>query len=114
MTSKACEGTPNEVTHLEHIQARIYLMYKPRGALKISLISPMGTVSHLLFSRPRDVNGTTFYNWPFTSVHYWGERAAGTWRLIIYNDSPKSVREPGILKEWSLVFYGTYGIGIEK
>jgi len=33
----------------------------------------MGTTSTLLFERPRDVLNSNFDDWPFLSVHFWGE-----------------------------------------
>ena len=108
LTTDACRDTTNEIVYLEHVQCKITLKYKPRGSLKISLISPSGTITHLLFSRPRDLDDSTFTNWPFLSVHFWGEPAVGNWRLIIQNDSRSPARSAGKLISWSLTFYGTY------
>jgi proprotein convertase subtilisin/kexin type 5 len=108
MTTDACQGTPNEINYLEHVQAKITLKYRPRGSLKISLVSPSGTLSHLLFPRPRDTEDTAFNNWPFLSVHFWGESAVGNWRLIVQNDGSRTARSPGKLISWSLTFHGTY------
>lgn len=95
------------------------------------LTSPSGTQSVLLFERPRDVLDSSFDDWPFMSVHFWGERAAGRWKLEVLNAGAKRVNKPGtcsrresvllitvfqmqifcnstgILKKWQLVFYGT-------
>lgn len=100
-----CEGSISEVKYLEHVQARIYLEYKPRGALKISLISPSGTVSDLLKPRIKDINQGRFFQWPFLSVHFWGESPRGTWKLIIKNDL-SDVDSPGSLLSWGMTFYG--------
>ncbi|CAG2112325.1 unnamed protein product, partial [Medioppia subpectinata] len=108
LTTEACRDSSNEVNYLEHIQAKITLKYKPRGSLKISLISPSGTITHLLFARPRDTDESSFTNWPFLSVHFWGESAVGKWKLIIQNDSRSPARSAGKLISWSLTFYGTY------
>ena len=35
--------------------------------------------------RPRDTFATTFEEWPFLSVHFWGENPAGTWKLEVMN-----------------------------
>lgn len=85
----------------------------------------------LLFERPRDVLDSSFDDWPFMSVHFWGERASGRWKLEILNAGVKRVNKAGknrslpllaerrkifnfilifisgILKKWQLVFYGT-------
>lgn len=108
LLTNGCRGLANEIRYLEHVQAKITLKYQPRGNLKISLISPSGTISHLLFPRPRDVEENSFSSWPFLSVHFWGERPAGTWRLVIQNDGSKPAILPGRLFSWSLIFYGTY------
>ena len=77
------------------------------NCLFFRLTSPSGTQSVLLFERPRDVLDSSFEDWPFMSVHFWGERAAGRWKLEIINAGNKRVNKPGILKKWQLVFYGT-------
>ena len=97
------------------------------------LTSPSGTPSVLLFERPRDMLESSFEDWPFMTVHFWGERAAGTWKLEVINAGNKRVNQPGkketdslsnniysyqrvyhhnylyagILKKFQLVFYGT-------
>ena len=108
LLTNGCRGTSSEIRYLEHVQAKITLKYQPRGNLKISLISPSGTISHLLFPRPRDVEENSFNAWPFLSVHFWGEKPHGTWRLVIQNDGSKSAITPGKLFSWSLIFYGTH------
>ena len=107
MVTDACLNTQSQINYLEHVQAKITLKFRPRGNLKITLISPSGTASNLLLPRPRDAEESTFNNWPFLSVHFWGERAEGTWTLIIQNDGSRQGRLPGKLLSWSLVFLGT-------
>lgn len=36
-----------------------------------------------------------FNDWPFLSVHFWGEKAAGTWKLIVTNAGTRQVHHPG-------------------
>ncbi|XP_041980704.1 furin-like protease 2 isoform X2 [Aricia agestis] len=107
MDVTGCSGTVNEVRYLEHVQCKITLRFYPRGNLRILLTSPMGTTSTLLFERPRDVISSNFDDWPFLSVHFWGERAEGRWTLQIVNAGNRNVNQPGILKKWQLIFYGT-------
>lgn len=107
MDVNGCAGTLNEVQYLEHVQCKITLRFFPRGNLRILLTSPMGTVSTLLFERPRDVVKSNFDDWPFLSVHFWGEKAEGRWRLQIINGGRRRVNQPGILSKWQLIFYGT-------
>lgn len=107
MDVNGCAGTLNEVQYLEHVQCKITLRFFPRGNLRILLTSPMGTVSTLLFERPRDIAKSNFDDWPFLSVHFWGEKAEGRWRLQIINGGRRRVNQAGILSKWQLIFYGT-------
>lgn len=107
MDVNGCAGTVNEVRFLEHVQCKITLRFFPRGNLRILLTSPMGTTSTLLFERPRDVTKSNFDDWPFLSVHFWGEKAEGRWTLQILNGGRRRVSQSGILTKWQLIFYGT-------
>lgn len=92
---------------MEHVQCKITLRFFPRGNLRILLTSPSGTTSTLLFERPRDVAKSNFDDWPFMSVHFWGERADGRWTLQIINGGRRRVNQAGVLSKWQLIFYGT-------
>ncbi|XP_055845205.1 furin-like protease 2 isoform X2 [Episyrphus balteatus] len=107
MDVNGCAGTINEVRYLEHVQCKITLRFFPRGNLRILLTSPMGTTSTLLFERPRDIVKSNFDDWPFLSVHFWGEKAEGRWNLQVINGGRRRVNQPGILSKWQLIFYGT-------
>ena len=75
----------------------------------LTLTSPSGTRSTLLFPRSRDNKDTTFDEWPFLSVHFWGESPVGTWTLEVTNmgtERPQR-RGQGLLRKWQLIFYGT-------
>jgi proprotein convertase subtilisin/kexin type 5 len=63
----------------------------------------MGTTSVLLFERPRDVVSSNFDDWPFLSVHYWGEKADGRWTLQVINAGNRHVNQPGVLSVGSLL-----------
>ncbi len=55
-----------------------------RGDTQLELISPSGTVSTILFYRDQDdTMGASYLNWPFMSVHYWGEDPTGQWTLVL-------------------------------
>ena len=50
-----------------------------RSDIKVELVSPSGTKSTLLPYRKYDfINTEGYYNWPFMSLHYWGETPIGT------------------------------------
>lgn len=107
MDVNGCANTVNEVQFLEHVQCKITLRFYPRGNLRILLTSPMGTTSTLLFERPRDVVKSNFDDWPFLSVHFWGEKAEGRWTLQVINGGRRRVNQAGSLSKWQLIFYGT-------
>ena len=107
MKTTGCKGTDHEIRYLEHVQAKISLTFKPRGNLRITLVSPAGTPTNLLLPRVRDMEESSFNNWPFLSVHFWGEHPSGTWKLYIQNEGSRATRWPGTLLNWNLVFYGT-------
>ncbi|RWS01236.1 neuroendocrine convertase 1-like protein, partial [Dinothrombium tinctorium] len=81
--SNGCRASSNEVNRLEHVQATLSISYPRRGFLEIFLKSPSGSSSMLLSERPLDTSPDGFDNWPFTTVHFWGEHPRGLWTLII-------------------------------
>jgi proprotein convertase subtilisin/kexin type 5 len=95
--ANGCDGTVNEVRYVEHVQCKISLRFFPRGNLKLILTSPQGTPSVLLMERPRDVVSSNFDDWPFLSVHYWGENPLGRWTLQVVNAGNRHVNQPGQL-----------------
>ncbi|XP_074605697.1 proprotein convertase subtilisin/kexin type 4-like [Brevipalpus obovatus] len=105
LDTKGCAGTDNAVRYVEHVQTRIYLQYNPLGALKITLTSPSGTVSELLKPRIKDATDGSFNQWPFLSVHFWGENPQGIWKLVIKNELSPAIK-PGTLISWGMTFYG--------
>ena len=59
-----------------------------RGDIKVELVSPSGTKSTLLPYRKYDfINAEGYDNWPFMSLHYWGENPIGTWTIHVYFQS---------------------------
>ena len=91
------------LNYLEHVVSVISFSMGVRGKVKIDLISPANTTSHLLEPRKLDLSEKGFSSWPFMSVHYWGEHVKGIWRLQITNIGLKSI----IFKEWYLELFGT-------
>ncbi|XP_033633747.1 proprotein convertase subtilisin/kexin type 5-like [Asterias rubens] len=104
LDTTACSG-PNHINYLEHVQSTINVTYGYRGALVLTLISPMGTHSTLLDRRPRDSHRGSFSSWPFMSTHFWGERASGVWTLEVRNGSPRV--SSGMFQNWILTLHGT-------
>ena len=92
-----------DVNYLEHVQAHVTVEAARRGDLTIYLTSPHGTKSQLLAKRPHDSSRAGFHDWPFLTVHCWGEHPAGTWELEIQNEG----RNDATLTAWSITFHGT-------
>ncbi|KAH8335407.1 hypothetical protein KR074_000811 [Drosophila pseudoananassae] len=93
------------VNYLEHVQAKITLTSQRRGDIQLYLRSPANTSVTLLTSRLHDNSRSGFNQWPFMSVHTWGESPRGRWQLEIHNEG--RYMGHALLREWSLIFYGT-------
>lgn len=91
------------VNYLEHVQAKITLTSQRRGDIQIFLTSPSGTRVTLLTPRSHDLSRSGFNQWPFMSVHTWGEAPHGIWLLEIHNEG----RLLAQITQWNLIFYGT-------
>nr|CAB3264713.1 CiPC2 Neuroendocrine convertase 2-like [Phallusia mammillata] len=102
----ACDGKPNHIRYLEHVQAFITLESSRRGDVTINLTSPMGTNSMLLNKRPNDDDSTRgFRRWPFMTTHTWGEDPRGEWKLSVSLNS--EYPQEGRITRWALLFHGT-------
>lgn len=95
------------VNFLEHVQAKVSLTADRRGDIEIYLSSPAGTKSTLLAQRPHDSSRSGFHNWPFMTVHMWGERPLGKWVLEVHNNGHFFTTGTTILEGWELIFHGT-------
>ncbi|XP_073835799.1 furin-like protease 1 isoform X2 [Musca autumnalis] len=91
------------INFLEHVQAKITLTSQRRGDIQLNLISPAGTKVTLLTPRVHDTSHSGFNQWPFMSVHTWGESPHGNWQLEIHNEG----RYMAQITQWDLIFYGT-------
>ncbi|CAL4163576.1 unnamed protein product, partial [Meganyctiphanes norvegica] len=97
-------GLPAEVaiTSLEHVVANVTLTTTKRQLWNVYIISPQGTTSQVLTYRPSDIRGTGFNDWPFMSVHFWGENPNGLWTVALRDES----EDHGDLKKLALTLYG--------
>ena len=108
------------ISYLEHVVIRTTLTISGvsgdtsstsnRGDIYIQLVSPNGTLSTLLPFRMNDVvvydrtTGAAYSDWPFKSLHFWGENPAGTWKItVVYNGTSGTV----IVSNTTAIFYGT-------
>ncbi|KAI9560352.1 hypothetical protein GHT06_014369 [Daphnia sinensis] len=106
--SNGCAGTLNEVNFLEHVEVIVNIEYPVRGQLEIDLISPSGTRTQVLKPRSKDQSKLGFVNWPFMSVHTWGENPKGQWKLIATDvSSQKPSLLSGRIVNATLVLHGT-------
>ena len=76
--------------YLEHVIVRMTVQvcntssfFSRRGDIGIQLTSPSGTTSNLLSYRRSDYFPDGYFDWPFMSVHFWGEDPRGEWKLTI-------------------------------
>ena len=70
----------NVAKYLEHVILITGFRFTRRGDVQIKLTSPGGTTSEMLARRYKDMSSRAFV-WQFTSVHFWGEKSIGTWKL---------------------------------
>ena len=96
-----------KINHLEHVQCILSLKSMVRGAMKITLVSPQGTRSSLLFPRPKDQASGSFEDWPFMSVHFWGENPNGNWTIEVEHTQQIHGESENVIKKMQLVVFGT-------
>ncbi|KAL7677568.1 hypothetical protein ACOME3_003803 [Neoechinorhynchus agilis] len=98
MNTKSCDMLKS----LEHVESVLTIDSQRRGRLSIVLMSPMGTRSKLLRKRLHDMSNSGYYNWPFTSVQFWGENPTGEWTIEIHNED----HSDAFFTQWLTVFHG--------
>ncbi|XP_071506796.1 neuroendocrine convertase 2-like [Diadema antillarum] len=112
---------PN-VYSMEHTVATVSFRSPRRGDISLTLFSPFGTPSELLAPRRLDSSDEGVVEWPFMSVHNWGEDPNGQWTLqFSYNPTPPGAALPedetldldprfqesvAVLTSWGLTIYG--------
>lgn len=95
-----------KVTYIEHTQAFVTLhsVAGQRKDISISLTSPSGTKSILLPHRRMDKSRDGLHNWPFMTVHTWGEKPdGGAWMFSIKMTGGGKIKLLGL----ELVVHGT-------
>lgn len=86
---------------LEQVEVTVNYSHTTRGDLEFILVSPSGTRSTLLRSRP-DLNPQDGA-WRMSSNQFWGETSVGTWTLEIRDHNTGEV---GTLNTWELKLHG--------
>ena len=90
---------------VEHVTVAVDLSHPAKSQLRISVISPSGTVSPLAYPHQRQGNDPDVdYDWTFSSVFHWGENLAGNW-LVQISDETAGVS--GTLNALELTIFGS-------
>ncbi|MFP4281296.1 MAG: S8 family peptidase, partial [Opitutales bacterium] len=74
--------TVTEDRRVEHVEVTVNLTHAQWRQLEIVLVSPAGTRS-VLASPFTNAQLSSFNEWTYLTLGFWGERAAGTWRLEV-------------------------------
>lgn len=91
---------------LEHVAVTVSITHPRRGSLELKLFCPSGMMSLIGAPRSMDSDPNGFNDWTFSTVRCWGERARGTYRLVI-RDVGDEAAPAGILLHWRLTLYGS-------
>ena len=110
--STSFQGVDTEEYLLNNVYDNLYYDYyhyyydvmPNRGDIQLELTSPRGTTSILLPYRTVDLWPGEYTDWPFMSVHFWGEDPSGDWTLTISNRGTSGVVE---VSDVQFIFYGT-------
>nr|XP_011450807.2 neuroendocrine convertase 1-like isoform X1 [Crassostrea gigas] len=105
LQTTGCKGQSNEINFIEHVQIELDMEYTKRGDLAINLTSAMGVRTMILQERPLDSSKDGFHKWKFMSVHSWGEKPAGTWKVKVRD--MKGTDNTGTIKSARLIIHGT-------
>ncbi|XP_067939674.1 furin-like [Watersipora subatra] len=106
---KCSWGDNGCIRYLEHVQIVLNISSVRRGRLSVKLKSPAGTESTVLPTRSSDSSSAGFKEWPFMSVHFWGENPAGAWQLEVTNGD-----QAGKITYYQLVLYGVSANPFDK
>lgn len=87
------DSAPSVLTKRDSADSFFTADHARRGDIMVELTSPNGTKSVLLPYRKYDfINVNEYFNWPFMSLHHWGESPIGTWTIVItYKNTHASV-----------------------
>ncbi|WP_348698764.1 S8 family serine peptidase [Duganella fentianensis] len=93
---------------VERVDVSVNITHPFIGDLEVSLISPAGTVSNLMY-RPAAGNLSAYgssqndVHFTFDTVLNWGESAAGTWQLVVRDLTGGDI---GTFSDWKLDLIG--------
>ncbi|CAF0883079.1 unnamed protein product [Adineta steineri] len=105
------------ITHMEHVVARVSYDFHRRGDVKLTLTSPSKTPSEVLSYRSNDASHKGIRNFPFLTNHNWDEHPVGRWTLRVETRKPQTseseqsamlYRDIGALNHFSLRIFGSH------
>ncbi|KAH3799262.1 hypothetical protein DPMN_152868 [Dreissena polymorpha] len=73
-----------KVLYTEHVTIKVTFQSSYRGDTNIKLKSPASTVVTVLGNRTLDDDAYQI-TWSLMTVHFWGESAAGSWSITLYD-----------------------------
>ncbi|XP_045433881.1 proprotein convertase subtilisin/kexin type 7 isoform X2 [Pipistrellus kuhlii] len=91
---------------LEHVAVTVSITHPRRGSLELRLFCPSGMMSLIGAPRSMDSDPSGFEDWTFSTVRCWGERARGSYRLVV-RDVGDETLPAGTLHQWRLTLYGS-------
>jgi subtilisin-like proprotein convertase family protein/subtilisin family serine protease len=101
LRSATCTFTVAETLICEHVRLRVRSDHARRGDLRITLLSPHGTLSVLQHINFDDFPGPV--DWTYGSVQHFLESSAGTWTLAVTDEAPL---DTGSVLEADLILCG--------
>ena len=93
----------NAKIRVEHVEVTVTVKHAKRGDLSFGIVSPGGYIVEA-GSRPNDDNAD-FTDYTFTTPHFWGESAAGTWKVLAADNRANGTA--GTLGAVKIKVYGT-------
>ncbi len=94
---------PNAKIRVEHVEVTVTVKHAKRGDLSFGIVSPGGYIAEAA-SRPNDDNAD-FTDYTFTTPHFWGESAAGAWKVVVSDTRANGTA--GTLGAVKIKVYGT-------
>ncbi|KAH3857451.1 hypothetical protein DPMN_100058 [Dreissena polymorpha] len=92
-----------KILFIEHVTIKVTFQSTYRGNTAINVQSPSSTDVPVLSERTNDDDNQQI-TWPFMTTNFWGESAAGSWKIILLDIYGTNVLN---LNGWELTVYGT-------
>jgi subtilisin family serine protease len=93
----------NGSLRVQFVNVTLRMNHPDWGDLRVELISPSGTRSVLAEPHPNANSQGEPGNWTYLSTRHLGERASGTWRLVVTDLGPGNT---GVWIDWAIEILG--------